>query len=199
MEAETLARARRIGILGGSFNPAHGGHLYISRSALDRLRLDELWWLVSPQNPLKSTEGMAPMAERMAAARRLATDPRIKVSDLELELGTRYSVHTMAALKRRFPTVRFVWIMGADVLLELPRWKAWRAFMRSVPIVVFPRPSYSRRALTGKVARRFARYKIGKNRVARLVVMRPPVWLFLDVMPDPISATRLRAGQMKRR
>ncbi len=188
-----MARARRIGLLGGSFNPAHSGHLHISRKALDRLRLDELWWLVSPQNPLKSAEDMAPMAERMAAAHRLASDPRIKVSDLELELGTRYSVHTMAALKRRFPTVHFVWIMGADVFLELPRWKAWRAFLRSVPIVVFPRPRFSRRALTGKVARRFARHRVGQKRAAKLAAMRPPAWLFLDVKPDPISATRLRA------
>ncbi len=193
IEPRTLARAPRIGILGGSFNPAHGGHLHISRGALDRLRLDELWWLVSPQNPLKGDQDMAPLAQRLAGARRQASDPRIKVSDLELELGTRYSVHTVAALKQRFPGHRFVWIMGADVFLELPRWKAWRGFLRSIPICVFPRPAYSRRALSGKAARRFERHRVDQKRATRLAAMRPPAWLFLDIKPDPVSATRLRA------
>jgi nicotinate-nucleotide adenylyltransferase len=192
-----LNKPPRIGLLGGSFNPAHPGHLHISRKALDRLRLDEIWWLVTPQNPLKDTAGMAPLAERMAGARRMADDPRITVSDMELELGTRYSVHTMAALKQRFPAVRFVWIMGADVFLELPRWEDWKGFLRSVPIVVFPRPGCSRRALGSKAARRFRRHRVDPKYMARLARMRPPTWLYLEAKPQPISGTRLRARQVQ--
>ncbi len=141
---------RRIGLLGGSFNPAHGGHLHISRLALSRLDLDEVWWLVSPQNPLKPAAGMAPFAERLAQAADIAAaDRRIKVSDIEARLGTRYTADTLKALTRRFPRARFVWLMGGDNLAQLPYWKRWQDIVGTVPIAVFDRPGSSLRALAG--------------------------------------------------
>jgi len=141
---------------------------------------------------------MAPLAERMAAAGAFAGDPefgdpRIKVTDIERELGTRHTVDTLAALRRRFPAIRFVWLMGADNLLQIPRWKNWRAVFRAVPVAIFPRPTYSMRALAGKAARRFARHRIREFRAPSLADMRPPAWVFLHAENDPQSATRIRA------
>ena len=133
----------RIGILGGSFNPAHGGHRHISLVALRQLRLDQLWWLVSPLNPLKSAAGMAPLAVRVARAGAVARHPRIRVSALEAQLGTRFAVDTVAALKRRFPHHEFIWIGGGDIVAELHRWRRWRGFLRAVPLAVVPRPGVS--------------------------------------------------------
>ena len=118
-------RNRRIGLLGGSFNPAHAGHRYISTEALRRLDLDEVWWLVSPQNPLKSQSGMAPFSQRLSHAASVARHPRIRVSAIEAEMGTRYTADTLAMLVRRFPAARFVWLMGADNLMQIPKWRDW--------------------------------------------------------------------------
>jgi nicotinate-nucleotide adenylyltransferase len=184
---------KRIGLLGGSFNPAHSGHLHISRLALERLRLDELWWLVSPQNPLKPEAGMAPLAERLETARAVAAGEAIQVTDMERELGTRYTVDTLRALRKRFPDARFVWLMGADILQQIPRWKDWRAIFRTVPIAVFPRPTYSFKALSGRAARRFAGARVRASRAGALAAMRPPAWVFLRTPPIAISARRIRA------
>lgn len=132
-----------IGLLGGSFNPAHAAHRHISLVALDQLRLDEIWWLVSPLNPLKSAAGMAPLAARLAQAQRVARHPRIRVSALETRLGTRFAVDTVAALQRRFPQHRFVWLAGGDIVAELHRWRHWRRFLRQIPLAVVPRPDTS--------------------------------------------------------
>lgn len=132
-----------IGLLGGSFNPAHAAHRHISLVALDQLRLDAVWWLVSPLNPLKSAAGMASLAARVARATAVARHPRIRVSALEAQLGTRYAVDTVAALQRRFPQHRFVWIGGGDIVAELHRWRDWRALLRSIPLAVVPRPGVS--------------------------------------------------------
>lgn len=187
-----MQEGQRIGLLGGSFNPAHRGHLHISRTALSRLQLDVVWWLVSPQNPLKLIEGMAPFAKRFADAAAYADDSRIIVTPIEHELGTRYTADTLRALKSRHPEHRFVLLMGADNLLQLPRWKDWAAIFRMVPVAIFPRPSYSKRALTGLAARRFARHQVRKYRAPTLAEMRPPAWIFLRMRPDAISATKLR-------
>lgn len=188
-----MAATKRIGLLGGSFNPAHQGHLHISRIALERLRLDEVWWLVSPQNPLKATAGMAPFAERLARARAFAaSEPRIVVSDIEREFDTRYTVDTLEKLKERFADFRFVFLMGADNFVQLPRWRAWTAIMRSVPIAIFPRPSYSYRALTGRAAKRFARFRVRDIGAHRLADQRAPAWAFVRTAPDASSATRIR-------
>jgi nicotinate-nucleotide adenylyltransferase len=186
-------RRRRVGLLGGSFNPAHGGHLHISREALKRLDLDEVWWLVSPQNPLKPRAGMAGLAERMAGARALARHPRIRVSDLERRLGTTYTADTLAALTRRFPRLRFVWLMGADNLLQISRWERWQNIFRLVPIAVFARPSYSLRGLSGPAARRYARRRVPLQHARQLADTDPPAWVFLPVRLDARSATDIRS------
>ncbi|HEB79864.1 MAG TPA: nicotinate-nucleotide adenylyltransferase [Rhodospirillales bacterium] len=188
---------KRIGLLGGSFNPAHGGHTHISQMALERLKLDEVWWLVSPGNPLKPPESMAPFAERLAAAEKVAdaSGKPIIVSDVERQMGFRYSVDTVSALKRRWPRDRFVWIMGADNLIQAHRWRKWRTFFKSVPIAVFPRPTYSLRANKAKAARRFASAKAPPSRAHALAGMAPPAWVFPRARLDAQSATRIRQSK----
>ena len=185
-----LGRRPRIGLLGGSFNPAHDGHRSISLRALRELKLDRVWWLVSPQNPLKPRRGMAPLQERLASARRAARHRRLHASALEAVLGTRYAVDTVGALRRRCPQARFVWLAGADSLLQMPAWRRWPALFRALPIAVFDRPPYSARALRGAAAARFARFRRGAKGLAEAP---PPAWTFLRGRPHPESATRLRA------
>ena len=188
---------RRIGLLGGSFNPAHGGHLHISLLALQRLDLDEVWWLVSPQNPLKPVKGMAPFAKRLAGAVALAKGhPRIEVSPIEASLGTLYTADTVAALERHLPQTRFVWLMGADNLAQLPRWKRWIELMERVPIAVFDRPQTSLRALAGQAAQRFAHARIPSGAARQLVEMEPPAWAFFHTRLDSRSATEIRKQQV---
>ena len=184
--------AQRIGILGGSFNPAHRGHLDISLKALRQLGLDQVWWLVSPQNPLKPADGMAPFAERLAAARRLARNPRIRVTDLEQRLGSRYTAESLKLLRRRFPETRFVWLMGADNLAQIAQWRDWQQIFHLVPIAVFARPSYCFKALAAKAARRFARYRLTEGAGRRLATSEPPAWMFVHGRLNPISATEIR-------
>lgn len=184
----------RIGLLGGSFNPAHAGHVHISEFALQKLGLHEIWWLVSPQNPLKAAEGMAPLEERLQTARRVADGHAVRVTDIERDLGTRYTADTLAALTRRFRDVHFVWIMGADLLLEIPRWRRWQTIFRTVPIAVFGRPPYSFRAQVGRAARRFAQVRVRESRARSLPTRTPPAWVFLNTPPNAVSATRIRAG-----
>jgi nicotinate-nucleotide adenylyltransferase len=192
-------RPRRVGLLGGSFNPAHGGHLHVSREALKRLDLDEVWWLVSPQNPLKPRAGMGGLEERLANARAVARHPRIKVTDLETRLGTSYTADTLAALKRRFPHTRFVWLMGADNLMQIDRWKDWQQIFHALPIAVLARPSYSLKALAAKAARRFARAKLPESAARSLATAEPPAWVFLHGPLSPVSATAIRAARARRR
>lgn len=185
-------RMRRVGLLGGSFNPAHEGHAHISRLALKHLALDELWWLVSPQNPLKPAKGMAPLPQRMAAARAVVPDRRVKVTDLERALGTRFTFDTVKALQRRFPRLAFVWVAGADILEQLPRWRRWPQVMSLLPIAVFDRPSYSLRALASKAAQRYRRQRIAPRSAHRLADMAPPAWVFVPSRRHAASATALR-------
>jgi nicotinate-nucleotide adenylyltransferase len=193
--SSTGKRRRRIGLLGGSFNPAHGGHLHLSRLALKYLDLDEVWWLVSPQNPLKPSEGMAPLEVRLAEARRVAAEhPRIIATDLESRLGSsHYTADTLKSLRRRFPTSRFVWLMGADNLVQIPHWERWIEIFRTVPIAVFDRPSYSLKALSGAAAKRFSRHRVPFREARRLGEQRPPAWVFFHTPLDNHSATRIRS------
>ena len=184
---------KRVGILGGSFNPAHVGHRHISVQALERLKLDEIWWMISPQNPLKGADEMAPLKKRMQRARAVADHPRIIVTDIEVQLGTRYTADTIEAVKSRFPGTRFVWLMGADNLCQISRWRNWRRVFKSVPIAVFTRPSYSLRALSSRAARRFAAHRLSERRAGTLSGTRPPAWVFLHGRPHSESATRIRA------
>ena len=190
-------RRRRIGLLGGSFNPAHGGHRQLSLEALKRLRLDEVWWLVSPQNPLKPTAGMAPLSERLAEARRVAAHPRIRVSDVETRLGTRYTADTLARLVQVRRDAAFVWLMGADNLMQISRWKDWRRIFATVPIAVFDRPSYSLASLRAPAAQRFARARRGTASARRLAVAAPPAWIFVPMRLNPTSATAIRAARQR--
>lgn len=184
---------RRVGLLGGSFNPAHEGHLHISRLALSRLGLHEVWWLVSPQNPLKPVHGMAPLPIRLADARQLARGAPIWASDLEAVLGTRYTTDTLSALAAAFPHTRFVWLMGADLMIQLPRWKRWRCIFETLPVAVFDRDSYSAQALSGEAAKAFERNRVASAQAVRLPLMRPPAWTFFETPVLPVSATEIRA------
>lgn len=185
--------ARRIGLLGGSFNPAHEGHRHISLLALKRLRLDEVWWMVAPQNPLKSSRGMAPFEERVKAAIAVARHPRIRVSDVERRLGTQHTADTLAMLIPRFSKYRFVWLMGADNLLQISDWKDWQRIFRLVPIAIFSRPPYSKAAVLARSARVFADRRIVEARARSLATLTPPAWVFLNTPPHAASATRIRA------
>ncbi len=185
---------QRIGLLGGSFNPAHEGHLHISLMALQRLNLNQVWWLVSPSNPLKEARDLAPYESRLAGARIMARHPRIKVSDFEVRAGTFYTIHTLRALKRRFGGVRFVWIAGADILLQLPLWRDWEALFRTVPIAIFDRPTYSLKALSGLAAQRFGEARLPSRNAGKLAEQTPPVWTFIHGRRNPASATKLREG-----
>jgi nicotinate-nucleotide adenylyltransferase len=183
---------RRVGLLGGSFNPAHDGHRAVSLWALSRLGLDEVWWLVSPQNPLKPTAGMASMAQRLAYATQTADHPRLRVTGIEATLGTQYTADSLAALHRRFPKTGFLWLMGADNLAQMPRWDRWERIFRSVPVAVFDRSPYSYQALAGKAARRFARFRSHGRRATLLATREAPAWAFLHQRRHPASATAIR-------
>ena len=187
-----------MGLLGGSFNPAHDGHRHISLEALRRLGLDEVWWLVSPQNPLKERAGMAPLAERLAQARAVARHPRIRVLALERELGTRYTADTLAALRQRFPDIGFVWLMGADILIELPRWVRWTEILGRVPVAIFARPSYLLRAMAGRAAKRFAFHRVDTSLGRALPDLEPPAWAYFPIRLHPASATAIRAARRAR-
>jgi len=154
-----------------------------------------VWWLVSPQNPLKSAQDMAPQAERIAAARRVADDPRILVTGLEARLGSSYTADTLRALTHLLPRVRFVWLMGADNLIQVDQWQDWPQIFNRLPVAVFDRPSYSLRALSGKAARAFARHRLDDRSVRRLAEARPPAWAFIRCRLNPQSATEIRARQ----
>jgi nicotinate-nucleotide adenylyltransferase len=195
-----VTRHRRIGLLGGSFNPAHGGHVHLSEAALRHLDLDEVWWMVSPQNPLKPVAGMAPFTGRLRQAWRVAAGHRrIRVTDIEDRLGgSYYTADTLKRLTRRFPHWRFVWLMGADNLEQLPHWACWTEIFRTVPIAVFDRPSYSERALAGMAARRFAQNRMPENTARRLAETKPPVWAFFHMPLDPTSATRIRSERERK-
>ena len=184
----------RIGLLGGSFNPAHEGHLHISLMALQRLGLDEVWWLVSPSNPLKEDRDLAPYDSRLDGARAMARHPRIKVSDFEARAGTRYTIHTLRSLMRRFGGVRFVWIAGADILTQMPLWRDWKVIFQTVPIAIFDRPTYSLKALSGLAAQRFGRCRLSPRHAAKLAEQTPPAWTFIHGRRNPASATKLREG-----
>src|SRR5699024_7513833 len=163
-------RGAHVGLLGGSFNPAHRGHAHVALQAMRRLKLDEVWLLVSPQNPLKDPADMAPLDKRLASAQRIARHPRLKVSAMETLLGTRRTADTLAQLQRCFPGVRFVWIMGADNLQQIHHWGRWKEIFHRVGVAVFDRPSYSLGALSAKAAQRFARHRLSQSggwRVAR--------------------------------
>ncbi len=187
----------RIGLLGGSFNPPHEGHVHASDAALKKLRLDYVWWLVSPQNPLKPSRGMASFAKRLEAATRLAQrHPRMIATGIEAELGTRFTIDSLRALKRRFPETRFVWLMGSDNLVQIPRWRRWQQIFSEVPVAVVARPGSALPARQSKAASRFKAAAFPAD--ARFADTRPPAWTVIEVKRNPASGTRLRAQSASR-
>ncbi len=183
----------RVGLLGGSFNPAHEGHLAISLEALKRLALDQVWWLVSPQNPLKSRQDMADLPVRMASAQKIvAGHPRIIVTDLEQSFGTTYTVDTVKRLKRN-EEYDFVWLIGADNLLQLPKWRNWRALLNLVPIAVFDREPYSYKALAGQVAQAYGRCRLDPRFASSLAGTELPAWVYFRLRRHRISSTMIRS------
>ena len=181
-----------IGLLGGSFDPAHGGHVHITREALKRFGLDRVWWLVSPGNPLKA-RGPAPLGERLARARAVMDDPRVEVTGLEARLGTRYTAQTLARLQKLYPGVHFVWLMGADNLAEFHRWDNWRAIMDMVPVGVIARPGQRGAARASKVAQIMQGARLRGREAARLARAAPPAWCLINVPMRPHSSTAIRA------
>lgn len=189
------ASGQRIGLLGGSFNPPHAGHIHISRVAATRLGLDRIWWLVTPGNPLKANLDLPPVALRLASARALARDPRILVTGLEAGIGSPYTVDTIALLRARLPGVRFVWIMGADNLAEFHNWRNWRALAGLVPLAIVDRPGWRLKALSAPAARILARWRVPQSRAGSLASMRPPAWLILTSRLSAVSSTALRSAE----
>ena len=184
----------RIGLLGGSFNPAHRGHRRISLAAIDALGLDEVWWLVSPGNPLKANaKDMAPFAARLASARAMARRAPIRASDFEVRAGTRYTVDTLAKLIRRYPATRFIWLMGADTVAQFDQWKRWRDIARMVPIAVIARPGYDGAARAARAMGWLRRFVRPPNQANQWTEWSAPAITLLRLPPDPTSATHLRA------
>jgi nicotinate-nucleotide adenylyltransferase len=186
------APGQTIGLLGGSFNPPHVAHRLISETALKRLGLSKVWWIVSPGNPLKRRIDTAPLAERMRQCRVVATNPHIVITDFEADLPTPYTAATLAFLKSRSPLVRFVWIMGADNLASFDRWQRWREIFTTVPVVVVDRPGWRLKALASKAARAFAASRLPETDAATLAQRPAPAWTFLTGPLSHASSTAIR-------
>ncbi|WP_036766967.1 nicotinate-nucleotide adenylyltransferase [Parvularcula oceani] len=185
---------QRVGLFGGSFNPAHGGHLAVAEAARAACRLDRVVWLVSPGNPLKSAKEYLGYGERLARAKALTKGrPWIEVSAAEARLGTRYTADTLTALKKRGPNANFVWIMGADSLAGFSRWRDWRLIAQMMPILVVSRPGATMKALKGRAGLRLSRFRLPPALAPTLPKRRPPAWIFLPAVHDPASATAIRA------
>ncbi len=183
------------GLLGGSFNPAHRSHRHISLFVIDALGLDEMWWLVSPGNPLKPVEGMAPLAARFASAQKMARRAPIRATTIETRLGTRYTVDTLRKLVRTYPNRRFVWVMGADNLAQFHRWRGWREIARTVTIAVVARPGYDAGARASRAMGWLRRFVLPATKAKDWTTWSPPALVLLRFTPDSGSATRLRARE----
>ena len=202
--AQALSRGQNIrgmsvGLLGGSFNPAHEGHLHVARECLRALKLDRIWFLVSPQNPLKPAKGMAPFTERLAQTRTLVKargDKRISVSDFETRAGTTRTVDTLAALQHAYPHIRFVWLMGSDNMCQFPRWANWRTIAASVPIAVYPRPGSALKARLSPAAQYLRSVTITPSDAALLAHLTAPALVFLDGREHSASSTAIRDARV---
>lgn len=183
---------QRIGVMGGTFNPPHGGHALISGTALRRLRLDQLWWVVTPGNPLKYNNGLPSAAQRISLCRRLAPDARMRITSFEEDLATPYTAATVGFLVRRYRGVKFVWIMGADNLASFHRWQHWRSIAANIPIAVVDRPGWRLRALASPAAQWMRRNYLPEARAARLAAHGAPSWTFLTGPLSRLSSTELR-------
>lgn len=183
---------QRIGIMGGTFNPAHGGHGIVADTAVKRLQLDQLWIVVTPGNPLKANGGLPPLPDRMLDARKFAKQPRMKVTGFEAELGTPYTAAMLAFLKRRYPGVHFVWVMGADNLASFDRWQYWQSIAAAFPIAVVDRPGWRLKALSARAGAALRGRRVPENQAAGLALMQPPAWTLLTTRLSALSSTALR-------
>lgn len=190
-----LAPGMKVGLLGGSFNPAHDGHAHVAETALNRLGLDRVVWLVSPQNPLKSEAHTAPLGERMTSARTAAHGPDMIVSDFETRAGTQWTIDTLRALTARHPGVRFVWLMGSDNLASFHRWRGWTDIMRLMPVAVIARPGSMLESRTAPAAARFAKARVPQEQARLLTSLRAPAWTYLTAPLNHRSSTALRAAR----
>jgi nicotinate-nucleotide adenylyltransferase len=187
------APSLRIGLFGGSFNPPHAGHRLVTLTSLRRLKLDRVWWIVTPGNPLKDTRGLPPLPDRMAAARRLMPEPMVDITGFEAGIGTRYTLDTLRYLKRRCPGVRFVWIMGADNLVQFHRWQGWNEIARLMPIAIVDRPGATLKATSSCAARALGRRRLPEPD-AQALASKPGRWTLLHGQRSTLSSTKLRRG-----
>ena len=192
MNALRMYPGQTIGLLGGSFDPPHLGHLHITREALKQFNLDAVWWLVSPGNPLKKC-APAPLADRVRSARALVSHPNVFVTDIEARLGTRYTAQTLVALKSKYPKIRFVWLMGADNLAQLHCWQTWRTIMETVPIGVLARPGNRISARTSKAALTYRHARIKASNRHLMARMAAPAWCYVNIPLTAASSSAIRA------
>lgn len=196
LKHSAIWRGLNIGLLGGSFNPAHDGHKHLSELALKRLNLDCVWWLVSPQNPLKSPDDMAPLADRLHSAKKIiAGHPRLLATDIEQETGSTYTAHTLAALHTRFPGARFVWLMGSDNLHQIHLWQDWITIFETTPVAVFARPPAGSALVPCPAATAYAKNRVTGPKIRQLARLTPPAWGLLHTPLNPLSATEIRTGR----
>lgn len=189
-------KPRKIGLLGGSFNPAHLGHKKMSLFALRALKLDEIWWLVSPQNPLKKSDDMAPLSTRLKQARKIGAHPKIKIKNLESQMGTRYSIDTITQIQKKFPNPQFIWLMGSDNLAGFDRWRKWRQIARRIPIAIINRPPIGKASLKSEAAVALKKYRITSK--TDFAAQKPPAWTYLTGFADKRSASRIRAKKPRK-
>ncbi len=194
MRMPHVEKGMAVGLFGGSFNPPHRGHALAAEIALRRLRLDQLWWMVTPGNPLKKAGDLAPLGERIERSRALMHDPRVKVTAFEAAWRIRYTAETLALVKARNPGVHFVWVMGADSLATFHRWQDWRAIASTFPIAVIDRPGSTLAFLSSVMAKTFARARVDEDEAAKLARMQAPAWTFIHGPRSSLSSTALRTG-----
>ena len=187
----------QVGLFGGSFNPPHAGHSLVAEIALRSLRLDQLWWIVTPGNPLKAGREIAPLAERIALSEAIATDPRIKVTAFEVAYSVRYTADTLALVAARNPGVDFVWVMGADNLADFHRWQRWREIALTMPIAVIDRPGSTLSFMSSVMAKTFDHARIPERQAGTLARMRPPAWTFIHGPRSLLSSTAIRAARKR--
>ncbi|WP_223477403.1 nicotinate-nucleotide adenylyltransferase [Oricola indica] len=188
-----------VGLFGGSFNPPHEGHLLVTETAIRRLRLDQLWWIVTPGNPLKDTTELPPLAERIAWSEKINGDPRVKVTAFEASHQVRFTADTLALVRRYNPRVRFIWVMGADNLASFHRWQNWQDIALTFPIAVVDRPGSTLSYLSSKMAKSFAYARIDESDAALLSTLPAPAWTFLHGPRSPVSSTAIRNGEVSAR
>lgn len=186
---------QRVGIMGGTFNPPHEGHRLAAEAAMKRLGLDQLWWLITPGNPLKSLNGLSSQNGRMSLVRPFVRGPKMKITGFERELGTRYTAATLAFLKRRHPGVRFVWIMGADNLASFDRWQHWRRIAEIMPFAVVDRPGWRFAGLSSPAAQALSRSRLPESEALSLADRKPPAWMLLTIRLSDLSSTALRTAK----